>query len=205
MRPSCRRLVVFFGTLLGAACSPVALAEGAGFDAGIATPEARIGAGWNEAPRVTWSDVPTDARRSLPGYRNQLTEASYRWWSSVGRVDLGLGLGAVAHVARPISGGVPGPATEAAPALALASGSALTLGMRYRTSDGSALFAGAVGVRGPAFEGDRVIGKVGLEFQAAQSRWNIAYGGLGVKLSGDTGLALRLRKGGLGIVMRSSF
>jgi hypothetical protein len=205
MPDSSSRLAVLFAAVLGVACSPAALADDEGFGDTIVAPEALRGAGTNNVPRVTWLDAPTDARRNLPGDRKQLSGASYRWWSSVGRVDLGLGLGAVAYVARPTSGGSPGSTGDGAPVLALASGTVLTLGMRYRTSEGSALFADAAGVRGLAFEGDRVIGKVGLEFQSAQSRWNIAYGGLGLKLSGDTGLAFRLRKGGLGMVMRSSF
>jgi len=41
--------------------------------------------------------------------------------------------------------------------------------------------------------------------KSAQSRWNVTYGGLGLHLAGDTRMTLRLRKGGLGIVMRHSF
>ena len=88
----------------------------------------------------------------------------------------------------------------------LASGTVLTLGMRYRASEHSTLYADAAGV-GPfgAEGGDAVVGKVGVEFKAAQSRWNIAYGGLGLRLGGDTRMTLRVRRGGLGVYMRSNF
>lgn len=149
------------------------------------------------------TDLPTEAQRSLPGYRNELTEVRYRWWASAGRADLGMGLGTVAYVARP-TGAVAGLPVDTAP-LALASGTVLTLGMRYRTSASSALYADAAGVRGPGFDGERVVGKLGIEFKAAQSRWNVGYGGLGLKLSGDTRMQLRIRKGGALVSMRMAF
>ena len=156
-------------------------------------------------PRLTRTDVTVEAPRSLPGYRSQLTELSYRWWASSGRADLGLGLGTVAYVALPVAS-LPGGLVDGASATVLGSGTVLTLGMRYRTSARSTLYADAAGIRGlRADGGDAVVGKVGVEFKAAQSSWNIGYGGLGVHLAGDTRMTLRLRKGGLAIAMRSSF
>ncbi len=157
----------------------------------------------NNAARFTRTDLPTDAQRSLPGYRNEFTEVGYRWWATAGRTDLGLGIGTVAYVARPI-GPVVGQPAERTP-LAMASGTVLTLGMRYRTSASSALYADAAGVHGASFEGDRVVGKLGIEFKAAQSRWIVGYGGLGLKLSGDMRMQLRIRKGGVLVSMRTSF
>jgi hypothetical protein len=127
----------------------------------------------------------------------------YRRWATAGRIDLGLGIGTVAYVARPI-GPVVGQPVERAP-LAMASGTVLTLGMRDRTSASSALHADAAGVHGAGFEGDRVVGKLGIEFKAAQSRWNVGYGGLGLKLSSDMRLQLRIRKVGVLVSMRTSF
>ena len=78
--------------------------------------------------------------------------------------------------------------------------------MRYRTSERAAFFADASGVRGLALDGGGVVvGKVGMEFKVAQSRWSVAYGGLGLSLAGDTRMTLRLRKGGLGLSMHSAF
>lgn len=162
------------------------------------------GAGSNDAPRFVRHDDPAEPQRSTPGHRSESVELGYRWWLSRGRADLGLGLGTLAYVTRP-SGSLPGLGGDAG-ATALASGTVLTLGMRYRTSEHSAVFADAAGWRGAGSTGnDAVVGKVGLEFKAAQSRWNIAYGGLGLQLAGDTRMALRLRRGGLAIAMRRSF
>lgn len=192
MRSSCRCIALLFCFLHATAGSGAAFA-----DDGTASPSR------NDAPRFSRTDLPTEAQRSLPGYRNELTELSYRWWATAGRADVGLGLGTVAYVARP-TGGVAGVPVDAVP-FALASGTVLTFGMRYRTSGNSALYADAAGVRGPGFDGDRVVGKLGIEFKAAQSRWSIGYGGLGLKLSGDTRMLLRVRKGGALLSMRASF
>lgn len=192
MRSSCRCIALLF-------CYSLATA---GSGAVFADDETAETSG-REAPHVTRSDLPTEALRSMPGYRNEITEVSYRWWATAGRADLGLGLGTVAYMARP-TGTLVGLPADATP-LALGSGTVLTLGMRYRTSASSVLYADAAGVRGPGFEGDRVVGKLGIEFQAAQSRWNLGYGGLGLKLSGDTRMLLRVRKGGVLVSMRASF
>ena len=103
-----------------------------------------------EATRFARTDMPVEVQRGPPGYCNELTEVSYRWWATEGRADLGLALGAVAYVARPM-GSAAGLPLDAAP-FALASGTVLTLGMRYRTSASSALYADAAGVRGPRFD-----------------------------------------------------
>jgi hypothetical protein len=68
------------------------------------------------------------------------------------------------------------------------------------------VFADAASWRGSGIDGgDAVAGKVGIEFKSAQSRFNIAYGGLGLKLAGDARMTLRMRRGGLGIYMRSTY
>ena len=192
MRTSCHCIALLAFLSLGVAGCGAAVA-----DAETAEPTG------NEAPRFTRTDLPTEAQRRLPGYRNELTELSYRWWATAGRADLGLGLGSVVYVARP-AGGVAGLTVDAVP-FARASGTVLTLGMRYRTSSTSALYADAAGVRGPGFDGDRFIGKLGIEFKAAQSRWNVGYGGLGLRVSGDTHMLLRVRKGGAVVSMRLVF
>lgn len=162
------------------------------------------GAGSNAAPRLVRNDDPAEPQRSAPGYRSATTELGYRWWLSKGRADLGLGLGTLAYVRRPI-GGMPERGADG-DATVLASGTVLTLGMRYRTSARSAVFADAAGWHGAGLNGsDAVVGKVGIEFKSARSRWNIAYGGLGLRLAGDARMTLRVRRGGLAIYMRRSF
>ena len=201
---STRCVVVLLCTLIGAACSGVARADD---DVPGPTPigaNLLPGAGNNDAPRLTRTEVQTEPQSSLPGYRNELVELSYRWWASRGRADLGLGLGTIAYQARP-TGLLPSVASDGA-TLPLASGTVLTLGMRYRTSERSALFADAIGVRGlPIDRGDAMVGKVGIEFKSARSHWNISYGGLGLNLAGDMRMTLRVRRGGVSIFMHRSF
>ena len=80
------------------------------------------------------------------------------------------------------------------------------LALRYHATDQSSVYVDAVRGRrlGLEFE-DRIVGKVGVEFRAAQSDWQIAYGGLGFRLAGDARLTLKLRRGGLSVVMQSAF
>jgi hypothetical protein len=208
MRSSSRVIALSFAGLLGAATSATAFADDDAVDSigdVASAPELHpIGAGNNDAPRLTRNELSVEPQRSLPGYRNEVTELSYRWWASSGRADLGVGLGTLAYVARP-NGSVPG-LTGDAGARAIAASTVLTMGMRYRTSPRSAVFADASSVRGAGFDnGDAVVGKVGLEFKSAQSRWNVSYGGLGLKLAGDARMTLRLRRGGFGVYMRSTF
>ena len=87
----------------------------------------------------------------------------------------------------------------------------LTLGMRYKTSPTASFFADASSWRGSSSAGNggtpdtAVAGKVGMEFKSAQSMLHVAYGGLGVRLAGDSKMTVKLRRGGLGVFMRSAF
>jgi len=195
----------FLLMMLGLAAPPAARADDEPAEpASVAAAADLPGAGSNDAPRFVRSDDPSEARRSAPGYRGETTELSYRWWLSKGRADLGLGVGTLAYVVRP-TGSLPGLGGDTG-ATVLASGTVLTLGMRYRTSASSAVFADAASWRGAGLNGgDTVVGKVGLEFKTAKSSWNVAYGGLGLTLPGDARMTLRVRRGGLGLYMRSSF
>ena len=101
----------------------------------------------------------------------------------------------------------PGPTLDNSTIL-LASAPSLTVGMRYRASPQSTLFADAAGTRGLGFNsGDAYLGKVGVEWNpaSAAARWHIAYGGIGWKLSADSRMTLRIRSGGIGLYMRSQF
>jgi hypothetical protein len=159
--------------------------------------------GPNEAPKFVRSDN-VDAQRSAPGLLNTTSELGRRWWVSRGPADFGVGLGTVTLVSRP-TGAVDGLAGTDGAALA-PSGTVLTLGMRYKTSDRSAFFADASGWHGGRLQNtDGFAGKVGMEFKSAQSRWQLSYGGLGLHLNGDTRMLVRIRSGGFGIYMRSSF
>jgi hypothetical protein len=162
-----------------------------------------FGAGKNGAPRFTRSDTP-DAQPSAAGLRNESSEVAYRWWASSGLADLGVGLGA-ATLRSSATGTVPG-LVVGGNGNVIASSTVLTVGMRYRTSPQSSVYADASSWRGNgADSNDGVAGKVGLEFKSSQSRFNVAYGGLGMRLTGDSRMTVRLRRGGLGLFMKREF
>jgi len=146
------------------------------------------------ATAASWSciaaagdDIPTRIERiDNAGY----SEINVSRWASAGRADLGWGVGNVSLADRSAS---------ATPTL--------MLGLRYRTSEHAALFADATHVRGIGLNGeDQVLSKVGVEFKAAQSKLNLAYGGgLGLRLAGDARMTLKARRGGVELTMRRTF
>ena len=176
------------------------------------------GIGLNGSPRVTRVDlaVATPSSSVLTGAQSlqpdsaRLSDVSYRFWVSRGRADLGVGVGALTLTAQPL-GAAPSAAPSATldnPTILLASAPSLTVGMRFRASPESTLFADASGTRGLGLNnGDAYLGKVGIEWKPVSlaSRWNIAYGGIGWRLSADSRMTLRIRGGGLGLYMRSQF
>ncbi len=144
------------------------------------------------AVATPWSAVAAAAddaqsrveRVDNPGY----SEINVSRWTSAGRADLGWGVGSISLSDRS------------------SSTTTLMLGLRYRTSEHAALYADATHVRGIGLNGeDQVVSKVGVEFKAAQSRWNLTYGGLGMHLAGDARMVLKARRGGVELAMRSTF
>ena len=153
--------------------------------------------------RVTRVDVPNVAASILPDGRADLTVVSVERWASRGRAGIGIGVGSIALVDRTLTAA---PGSQDTNAVTRATGSLLMLGLRYRATDQSSLYARAINVRGLSAGADeRVVGKVGIEFKAAQSQWGVDYGGLGLRLAGDARVTLKLRRGGLGLFMRRSF
>jgi len=171
----------------------------------------------NGSARVTRVDLAVgnpstavSATTNLQPDSARLRDISRRFWITRGRTDVGIGVGALALTAQPI-GVAPSAApntTLETPTVLLASAPSLSVGMRYRASRQSTVFADASGARGfgPS-NGDAYLGKVGVEWKpaSAASRWNIAYGGIGWRLSADSRMTLRIRGGGLGLYMRSQF
>ena len=97
-------------------------------------------------------------------------------------------------------------ADTAATGVALASSPSLSVGLRRRTTATSTVFADATGSRSIGVSGiDTYSGKVGVEWKKAESRWSVAYSGLGLRLSSESRMIVNLRKGGVGIYMRSQF
>ena len=169
-----------------------------------------FGAGSNGAPRYLRSDVEVAQWRNLPGlqaagdYRAEVSEISSRWWFSAGRTDVGFGVGSVALMARPMLGVSADDAATVG--IALASAPSLSVGIRRRTSSVSTVYADATRSYNIGLNGiDSYSGKVGVEWKSAESRWSIAYSGLGLRLSPESRMTVNLRRGGLGIYMRSRF
>lgn len=154
-----------------------------------------------ELPRLTRLDMPNLPVQSQPGSRTDMTELSYRRWASAGRASVGLGFGSITLTERAIGT----PLRDTAPT-AVASGSVMMLGLHYRASETSSFYADASRVSGLGLNSDdQVVGKVGMEFKAARSQWNVAYGGLGFRMAGDARMTVKLRRGGVGLFMRSAF
>lgn len=169
-----------------------------------------FGADLNGAPRYTRSDTEVAPWRSLPSlqvagrYRAELSEISSRWWFSSGRTDVGFGVGSVVLMAQPVMGG--SSVDTASAGVAIAGSPAVSVGIRRRTSAASTVYADATRTHSVGVNGiDSYSGKVGVEWKSAESRWSVAYSGLGMRLSPESRMTLSLRKGGLGIYMRSRF
>ena len=178
---------------------------------------ASYGIGLNGSSRVTRIDLAVGNPSTAPiGGQNlqpdstRLTDVSRRFWVSRGRTDLGIGVGTMVLTAQPL-GAPPSAAPNATldnSTILLASAPSLSVGMRFRASPQSTVFADASGARGfGPNNGDAYLGKVGVEWKPTSfvSRWNIAYGGIGWRLSADSRMTLRIRGGGLGLYMRSQF
>lgn len=140
----------------------------------------------------------TDARGS-----RELAGVSYRVWMTRGRARVGLGFGALGRTtATPPDGSEPAPRTlaEAAPVVSLA--------MRYRLGEHSAVFADASlahALAGTEGLGDYANAKVGVEWKAAKPRLGFERGRLGLQLDSGYRMSFRIRKSGLGVYLRGNF
>jgi hypothetical protein len=163
-----------------------------------------------DALRVTPEVTTTRSRFMPPGApaltpdgrpMNGLAGVDYRLWMSRGRAAFGVGIGTLAYVQPPPMGGVAGPTTltGATPTL--------SVGMRYRMTKESAVFADALGAPGlpPDSNGGYLNTKVGLEWKPATSRFGFDRGALGIHLDSGYRLSVRARRGGLGLYLRGEF
>jgi len=174
----------------------LAARAGAALAAGTST------AGSSGDARITRTDLALGARSgALDGSRQpagsaRLSDVSYRWWLSRGPADFGIGVGAMTLSTRAADGSAP----------SVSSAPSLSVGMRLRSTAHSTLFADASSAYALGAErSDAYVGKVGVEWKPASlsSRWS--YGGLGWRLSADSRMQLRVRRGGLALYMRSQF
>ncbi len=157
-------------------------------------------------PRVSVVQLasdPSSARvgAAALGLAPELVGVSYRWWLTSGRADFGVGVGtlgyrvsgfgALPHEQRSIVGAVP----------------TVTVGWRYRVSGQSVLLADASGAPGFAAGGsDGYFSKVAVEWKPrTEPRFGLDGTSLGVQFDSGMRMSLRLRKGGLGVYLRSKF
>jgi hypothetical protein len=131
----------------------------------------------------------------------ELAGVNYRLWLSRGQYGVGIGIGTLGYVQPGPDGRTDGPRmlSGASPAL--------SIGMRYRMSEGSAIYADALGARGlpPDTSGGYVNTKVGMEWQPAKSRFGFDHGAFGVHLDSGYRLSLKARHGGFGVYLRGQF
>ncbi|WP_280152963.1 hypothetical protein [Piscinibacter sp. XHJ-5] len=160
---------------------------------------------WSVAPEVdaTRSRLTPPGAPALTSDGRQMTElagVNYRLWLSRGPAAMGVGVGTLGYVRPPSEGiGAPVTLTGAAPTL--------SVGLRYRTSMHSAVYADALGARGlpPDGEGYYVNTKVGMEWKPAKSTLGFDHGTIGVHFDSGYRLSVRPRKGGLGVYLRGQF
>jgi len=136
---------------------------------------------------------------------NDLAGVSYRLWMSQGRAAVGVGLGALGRVMYP----APSAAAEpgAAPTLTDTT-PVVSVAMRYRASERSAVFADASlaqGLAGPRGTGGYSNAKVGVEWESARPELGLEHGRLAVQLDSGYRMSLRIRKSGLGVYLRGRF
>jgi len=131
---------------------------------------------------------------------NELRGVQLRLWMSRGRTAVGLGVGTLGYVQ-------PAPEVrEARPAALVGATPTLSVGMRYRMSGDSAVFADASGARAlPPDSGGYVNTGVGMEWKPATSRFGIDSGALGMRFDSGYRLSLKARKDGLRIYLRGQF
>ncbi|CAN5287229.1 hypothetical protein BH11PSE9_BH11PSE9_19270 [soil metagenome] len=166
----------------------------------------------SDAPQVTRIEMDRSASLAAPalanappGSRADVSGVSYRFWKRVGPsaagLDVGVGVGTVGYLVRP-----PAQSAVDSPANLVNPSTLLTVGMRYRTSERSTVFADTSSARGFAGNGhDAYVAKVGMEWKSASSPVRFMQGGLGLQLDGGGRMTLRVRKGTVGVYMRSSF
>jgi hypothetical protein len=81
-----------------------------------------------------------------------------------------------------------------------------SLSLEVRSISASPATASSLAARavGAANDAETSVSKVGIEWKPAQSQVFFS-GGVGVRLSGDDSVVMRLRKGTLGVYMKRSF
>ena len=162
--------------------------------------------GWSLTPElaaVRTRLTPPGAVVTAPDGRPmvELAGVNYRLWLSRGGAGVGLGLGTLGYVR-------PAPDGRAEGTISLVGAApTVSLGMRYRVSMRSAVYADASGVLGlqPDPHAGYVNTKVGLEWQPARSRFGFDHGRIGVHFDSGYRLSFRVKRNELGVYLRGQF
>jgi len=132
---------------------------------------------------------------------SELAGVNYRVWVSSGRADMGVGLGALGHV-------VPPPFRRIEEPVALAGASpTLSVGLRYRVTSESAVYADASGAYGIGADpnANYLNTKVGMEWKPAKHGVGFERGSIGIHFDSGYRLSVKPRHGGLGLYLRGQF
>lgn len=132
---------------------------------------------------------------------SELAGVNYRVWVSRGRTDMGVGLGALGYIVPRPDGRIEGP-------VALAGTSpTLSVGLRYRVTPDSAVYADASGAYGIGVDpnANYVNTKVGMEWKPAKHALGFDHGAIGMHFDSGYRLSVKPRHGGLGVYLRGQF
>jgi len=132
---------------------------------------------------------------------SELAGVNYKLWLSRGRTDWGVGVGTLGYIVPRPDGRIEGP-------VALAGASPmLSVGLRYRVTPESAVYADASGARGIGVDpnANYVNTKVGMEWKPAKQTLGFEHGAIGMHFDSGYRLALKARHGGLGLFLRGQF
>jgi len=132
---------------------------------------------------------------------SELAGVNYTLWMSHGRADVGVGVGTLGYVVPRPDGRIEGPMTltGASPTV--------NLGVRYRFTRDSAVFADASGTRGLGIDqsSNYLNTKVGVEWKPAKQTLGFEHGAIGMHFDSGYKLSLKARRGGLGLYLRGQF
>ncbi len=138
---------------------------------------------------------------------DEVAGVSYRLWMSRGRTAVGVGLGALGRVMVTPAESASPESAPAAPALT-DTAPVVSVAMRYRTSEHSAVYADASlahDFAGPEGVGGYSNAKVGVEWKSAKPSFGLERGRLAVQLDSGYRMSFRIRKSGLGVYLRGQF
>jgi hypothetical protein len=132
---------------------------------------------------------------------SELAGVNYRVWMSHGRAGVGVGVGTLGYITPRPDGRIEGPValTGASPTV--------SVGLRYRVTPDSTVYADASGVRnlGTEAPANYVNTKVGMEWKPAKRSLGFDHGAIGMTLDSGYKLSLKPRHGGLGVYLRGQF